>query len=78
MSLRHTYRINDLKMTPDGHYFISCSNDYCKGLGNNIHAMYCRFYKHNSDVVCVDISLDGKIGVSGGYDNVIYVWDILA
>ncbi len=34
------------------------------------------FKEHNDYVVSVDISLDGKIGVSGGYNDTVFVWDI--
>jgi WD40 repeat protein len=73
----HTNRINDLRMTPEGRFIISCSNDDTVKVWDTTK-MECiaDFRMHTADVVCVDISLDGKTGVSGGYDNVIYVWDI--
>ncbi len=71
----HTDRVNSLKMTPDGRYVISCSNTV-KVWDTTTRECIADFKHQDAYTVCVDISLDGKIGVSGGDDNVINVWDI--
>lgn len=73
----HSGRINYIKITPDGRYVISGSNDKSvKVWDTKTRKCIADFNKHTDRVVCVDISIDGKTGVSGGFDNMIYVWDI--
>ena len=73
----HTDRVNKVKITPDGRYVISGSNDYSVKIWDTV-TLQCiaDFKEHNDYVVSVDISLDGKIGVSGGYNDTVFVWDI--
>jgi WD40 repeat protein len=73
----HTNRINDLRITPDGKFIISCSSDKTVKVWDT-QSMRCiaDLRKHTSDVVGVDISLDGKMAASVGYDDAILVWDV--
>jgi WD40 repeat protein len=75
----HTGRVNAVKLTPDGRFVISGSNDSTvKVWDTTTHQCIADFHQHKDAVTSVDISLDGRIGVSGGHDNMICVWDIPA
>lgn len=72
----HNHFVQDIALSHDGQYAITCSWDKTMRLWNLVEGKTeSRFVGHTSEVLSVSFSPDNRLIVSGGRDKSIKIWN---